>query len=177
MMNRLNEIRDYMEKYIAENVAISIAEEQKYLSEQVNQAKDRLIIRISQALETSAERMDKVVICYLLSSIAIGKYEFCIIPFEEKPFISKPENDIYMDYSELFRLTILSEADLEKEMRKKFIRILPYEIEEIRREFLYRYSERTGELLSSILDSTAGGIKVFFGAYMGEIREIGRIAI
>ena len=65
-----------MEKYIAENIDISIAEEQRYLSGQVNQAKDRLIIRISQALEASAERKDKVVICYLLSSIAIGKYEF-----------------------------------------------------------------------------------------------------
>ena len=63
MMNRLNEIRSYMEKYIAENVDISIAEEQRYLSGQVNQAKDRLIIRISQALEASAERKDKVVIC------------------------------------------------------------------------------------------------------------------
>ena len=176
-MDRLDEIRCYMEKYIAEQVDISIAAEKKYMSQHVDRIKDKLTVRIRQTLDASARETDKIIICYLYSSIAIGKNELCLIPFGKRPFIEKPENEIYMDYSEILNLAIVNEAEMEKEMRKKFIRILPYEIEEIRREFMYGYSYRIGELLSGILSDGEEGIRIFFGTYMGEAAEIGRITV
>lgn len=176
-MNRLDEIRCYMENYIKDKADESIAAEIEYLNTALNEVKGKLIFRIRQAFENSTMETDKIVICYLHSAIAEGKCELCLIPFKDNPFIIMPENEVYMEYSEILKLVVVENSYWEKIMRKKFIQLLSYEIEEIRREYLYRYSAGIGEILNRIFDGDDGNIRVFFGAYMGEIKEIGRILI
>lgn len=176
-MNRLDEIRYYMENYIQDKADESITAEIEYLNTTLNEIRGKLTSRIRQAFENSTMETDKIMICYLHSAIAEGKCELCLIPFKDNPFIRIPENEVYMEYSEILKFTFVENSYWEKIMRKKFIQLLSYEIEEIRREYLYKYSAEIGEILDSIFDGDEGNIRVYFGAYMGEIKEIGRISI
>lgn len=168
-MNRLDEIRSHMEEYIKEQV------EKIHLNSISSEVKNVLMHKIKQILDSS-DSNDKIMICYLHSSIAEEKCELCLFAFKEAPFIVMPENELYVDYSEILNLPVDITECLEKEIRKKFVRLCPYEIEEIRREFMFRCSADIGRLLKGVFKEE-GNIQIFFGAYMGEYEEIGRTFI
>lgn len=175
-MNRLDEIRRYMENYIQDKADENITAEIDCLNTTSSKAKDKLISRIRQAFVHSAVEADKIMICYLHSSIAEGKCELCFIPFKDNPFIIMPEKEVYMEYSEFLKFTVVENSYWEKIVRTKYIQLRSYEIEEIRREYMFKYSLGIEKVLSRIFDDE-GNIGVYFGAYMGEIKEIGRISI
>ena len=175
-MNRIGEIKKYAEEYIIGSIYSHIEEDRKYLYQHADEVKSALALRMRQILSND-KGINKVVICYLYSSIAMKRQELCIIPFMDMPFVMQLENEIYIEYSEILGYSIMEEDHLERILRNKFVQLLPYEIEEIIREYMYRYSEKIGELLSEILCGGEEGIKVFFGSYMGEVKEIGRIVL
>ena len=176
-MHRLDEIRSYMENCIKEQVENSISAEREYLNNASSEVKNKLVFKIRQVLKNSGGNAQNVMVCYLYSSIAEEKCELCLFSFKDFPFIIMPENETYMDYSEILKLHVVSMEYLKKEIRKKFVQLCPYEIEEIRREFMYRYSAGIGKLLRSVLNNEEGNIRVFFGTYMGEYEEIGRVLV
>lgn len=175
-MNRIGEIKKYMEEYITSSINFHMEEERKYLRQHADEVKSALAFRIRHIL-CNDRGINKVIICYLYSSIAMKGQELCMLPFTDMPFAVQPENEIYIECSEILGYSIKEEEHLERMVRNKFVQLLPYEIEEIKREYMYRYSERIGELLGEILCEGEEGIEIFFGSYMGEVKEIGRIEL
>lgn len=175
-MDRLSELKDYMEEHILDRINAHITAEQKYMYQNADEVKNRIILKIRK-IQSGNKEVDKVIICYLYSSIAMKKNELCLIPFANLPFAEQPENEVYMAYSEILKTPFMEEKYFERILREKYVQLLPYEVEEIRREYMYRYSEKIGDLLSELLSSCESGIRVFYGAYMEKVKEIGRVAL
>lgn len=174
-MNRLNNIKENMEPWIKQKVDASINAEMEYIEQHLNKVREDFIDKIMQIIETGNPTIDQLIICYLSSSIAIKKYELCLIPFKGMPFIQKLHNEIYIEYPDLFKPLLSIENELEEVMRKNFVHILPYEVEEIRRDCMNRYGHQLREIFCRIFNTTKGNIQVYFGIFMGDVWEVGRI--
>ena len=168
-MNRIENIKKYAEEYIINSINLQMEIDRKYLCRHANEVKNGLALKMNQILRQN-KGIDKITICYLYSSIAMKKHELCLIPFADIPFVEWPE-------SEILKTSIIEEKYFERILREKFVQLLPYEVEEIRREYMCLYSEKIGELLSEILNDSESGVRIFYGAYMDEIKEIGRIVL
>jgi len=120
-----------------------------------------------------------VVITYLRSSYITGSHQFKISLYENDPFMSDATMCRFIDLAPLYKRVPEFIDDLTRKIKSQFIRVMPFEIEEIRRsymDYLYKNSSFFFERIVNEMRNDEGGkIKniVYFGEEMGETEEIG----
>ena len=119
-----------------------------------------------------------IVITYLRSSYITGSHQFKIACYENEPFM---ETLMYrfIDLTPLpFKQIPISIEKFSRKIRSKFIRVLPFEIEEIRRYYMECLYKNSRFFFGRTLDELGNKEKVnpvYFGEELGEVEQIGVI--
>jgi len=119
-----------------------------------------------------------IVITYLRSSYITGTHQFKIALYENVPFMNEATLYRLVDLTPLYQRTPELIDQLTKKIRFQFKRIMPYEIEEIRRfcmEYFYKNSCFFFEKVLENIENDAETISIYFGEEIGQIEKIGVI--
>ncbi len=171
-MDRLKDMRDFMEDYFEQNIKLSRSETEKNLRKNFGQINVRIMEEVRTFIECKNNKVNKIAICYLLSSILDESDELCLIGFESNPFVDGIENMLYVSVPELFIFAREKIPKIYQELQNHFIGVLSYEKEEIKREYMYRYCDNLNDLIRLIFQNSFCEFCFFVGAYMGDIELI-----
>lgn len=133
-MDRLGEIRDYLKPFQSGWIA-------KKARECASQPEEELLEKTEQVLSEVKERFCFLCLFHFRSSLLEGTYEYGIYALGKMMYLQPPiakgiwvPQKLYGDVTELRRET-------ERELRKRFIRLQPYEVEEGARGILEEYQK------------------------------------
>ena len=168
-MERIPKMLDFIEAEI-KNAVDKRKQTWKYLDT------GKVKLKIQNFIKKQGEEIHgDLFLTYLKSSYILGSHEFKVAIYKNAPFI-----ELYppYDYINMTPLFVDIKADMDILITKlglQFIRILPSEIEEIRRyyvEWLYNESSILFKQVFSNLQSDIELPAVFFGAELGEVKLI-----
>lgn len=122
-------------------------------------------------------------ISYLHSSLVTGTYEYEINLFNQLLFADEKRKSMYWHLYFLYQNIEEDEAFLQKELRKRFVRVESHEVEVLRRLFIsyywrvgLKYFKVLGDALIKDLEvkKWAGERQfvILYGEHMGELEEI-----
>ncbi len=168
-MERLDEMREKLKEWMWENAGGSRQETEKYLRQHPGELSGRLMENIRHITRDNPKGKNKIALCCLRSSILDGSDELCLLTFDTVPFVDRTDEAVYVGMPEIFRYAKEKVEGLYREMGRNFIRVLPYEKEEMRREYMYGYLDFVPGFLSLILENDIQGMEVYVGEYMGEL--------
>ena len=183
-MDRVTEMLDYLKDEMEEGLARFKQE----LSQQelFDEAQVREALEVMKAEIEAGEKAENtfVVITYLRSSYITESHQFKIALYEDEPFVEEAIMDRFVDLTQLYkqeeRIPELIDK-LTRKIRLKFIRVVPYEIEEVRRFYMESLYKNSSFFFKNIVNEMgtgeSGSVKniVYFGEEMGKIEEIGVI--
>ena len=123
-------------------------------------------------------REGSLIIGFLRSSIVSESYAFYFGFYEDELFVEENPDYIILKLPIFFEGVEEDIIEIEKLLRRKFIRVFSSEIEEIRRHYMIKIFEKCEVLFKYILEEDKigkkEGIQVFYGEYMGEkVTQIG----
>ena len=119
-----------------------------------------------------------LVITYLRSSYITESHRFKLAIYQEEPFVDPPVYTAFLNLAFLYQDTCQQLNALIQKARTSSVRLLPDEMEEIRRcylEQLYQQSDCFFEEVIQKINSQAPAISVYFGEEMGKLRTLGVI--
>ena len=116
-------------------------------------------------------------ISFLRSSYITESHEFYIAYYFDEPFVEEEPDSRYYDLGLLFEGIDNDLECMNKELGKKFIRILSSEKEEIRRWFVDNIYIGLGKSFKLLFEDIQPqrNLEVFYGSYMGELELIGKV--
>ena len=142
-------------------------------------ADDSQVKEAINSLRTKIEADDaSIVISYLRSSYITEKHLFKVTIYENEPFINEPTLYKLVDLTPLYKQIPEKIDKYSRKIRSKFIRVLPYEVEEIRRFYMERLYKDSWIFFEKAISKTEvddGRIPVYFGEELGSIKKIGGI--
>lgn len=170
-MHRINEMKEYIKE--TEEILLKERIDKIRLICMNEENIKRGILTIIEDL-TIGKTGGCIVISFLRSSYITGSYEFCIAYYTDEPFVEEEPDCGYYSLHLLFEGI---EDDLQymiKELRNKYIRIMTFEKEEMRRWFMDEIFTGLGIVFKSILvDMQAKeDIEIFYGNYMDELAPL-----
>lgn len=167
----------------------------EYLSDFEKQLKEERLKRIKMIYEDDWKKAAEIlktalgafmlkedtgvfVLSYLRTSCITGSHEFLLSYYEEEPFIEEQPQEITVNMSPLFAGVEEDFEILNQYLSGNFIRIFPYEKEEIRRWYLLELYQNMGDIVTEIIERIPTGQEriLYFGGYMeGDLKEAGKI--
>ncbi|MCM1425657.1 MAG: hypothetical protein NC118_03550 [Eubacterium sp.] len=171
-MDRLEKMRITMKECFEQNIDLSIKETDVYIQENLEKIINRIAEDVNSFLQNVVTKKNKIAICYLYSSVLDESDELCLLAFDIDPFIDGIDNMIYVNIPELFHFAKEKIPYLEQELHNHFIRILSYEKEEVKREYMYKYTNQIKGFIYLIFKNCIFNMPIFVGPYMGELEEI-----
>lgn len=115
-------------------------------------------------------------ISYLRSSYITGSNDFQVAYYSEDLFVEEYPECFYYRVSISPQDTKNDIQYLRTHLQKQFIRITYGEMEELRRYYMENLYQRCGNIFNLVLDEhEKGKTAVYFGEYMGEVMQIGKI--
>lgn len=126
---------------------------------------------------TEGKEAGSIVISFLRSSYITESHEFYIAYYFDEPFVEEEPDSRYYDLGLLFEGIDNDLECMNKELGKKFIRILSSEKEEIRRWFVDNIYIGLGKSFKLLFEDIQPqrNLEVFYGSYMGELELIGKV--
>ncbi|MCX4352343.1 MAG: hypothetical protein OSJ60_11970 [Lachnospiraceae bacterium] len=173
-LERIKEMKEFLENSEEDLLMKRIDKMQS-----VFRNEEKLKKELLETIEELAEEKENgcVVISFLRSSYITGSHDFYIACYSDEPFVEEEPDSRYYSLGLLFE-GIESDMDcMNKELEKKYIRILSSEKEEIRRWHIDNIYRRLGEILQLLFEDMLPqrGLDVFYGCYMDELELIGKI--
>ncbi len=175
-MDRLDEIRDYLKAFQNRWIA-------KKVRECAGQPEEELLEKTEQVLSDAKERFCFLCLFHFRSSLVEGAYEYWICALGKMMYLQPPiaqgiwvPQKLYEDVPDLRRET-------ERELRKRFIRLQTYEVEEGVRGILEEYQKLAEVYWFEAAQRAAAGErfrsapkeeewKILSGSYMGSLKIV-----
>lgn len=127
-------------------------------------------------LERKKENEDNLVISILYSSMVTGSNAYRIAWYDENIFLEENPACIFYSPEFLFRNLEEDVTDIKRYLHKNYIRLMNYEVEEIRRVYTGRlYREGKPFFAEMVKGMGNGSIKVWFGEHMKSLDFIGKV--
>lgn len=168
-MERISDMLDYLKDDIQQRLTVW---EQELLV--VDHMQIKKILEIFKAkIETEETCM---VITYLRSSYITHTHQFKIALYENEPFMSGAIAHRFIDLTPLYKGLPDSIDAFIMKIKSQFIRVLPYEVEEIRRfyiDYLYQNSCFFFKSIVSEIANNEASHDVYFGEEIGKVEHIG----
>lgn len=171
-MNRIENILEYIEPKLKEKVLENKEEIRKEILKNKEEITNEFINKIINLIRKK-ESIDEVyiIISPLKSSIITKKYELVLGCYDENLYLDKEAIYDYFHIKYLFKNINKDVEEIKKEISKKFIRFLDFELREIILEYEYKYMELYLEYIKDILNEinnleTDKKVKILYGEYM-----------
>lgn len=175
-MNRFQEIKNESEAYMTELLEQKKEKIRKSYSSNERAWKFTFRAVLKECIKQKREDTNQLLITFLRSSILTGSNAFVLAWYDEALYVDPFAP--CMDYVPSFLYEGIKEDEekLKAFLRKKFVQLMEYETEEIRREYRIRLGLAAKEFFALLLpDQEGGNINVWFGEYMKHAEIIGRI--
>lgn len=136
----------------------------------------RMLINDSYNL-AGDNKKGSLTISYLRSSYITREHVFWVAFYADELFVEEYPPNFYFRLDTLFESVHDDLQEMMKIMRKKFIRILEAEKEEVYRWYVEQLYKNIGLILKPLLAEMKGekGINIYFGGFMEEVDLIGSI--
>lgn len=175
-MDRLKEINENSELFLMDLLKRRRTKVEQYYMKEQRVWKNRFHNELMSFIDGKEENMKNLVITCLNSSIVTGDNTYQISLYDEDIYVDPFSPCI--DYSlEFLFYEIQKDNGVIKEfLHKHFIRLMDYEIEEVRRKYMKKVYLSGKEFFIRLLpDGSKNNISVWFGEYMKNAEYIGRI--
>ena len=164
---------------LLEDLKEEIMQAQSHWELQLQNIETDTIKRQLREAKTKIEsNSEGIIITYLRSSYITESHRFKLAVYTEEPFVDDPIYHTYLDLSVLYQETNQQLEAFTKQLGSKFYRILPYEVEEIRRHYislLYQNNHLFFERALEEMTNEDQAIPIYFGEEMGALQRIGAI--
>jgi len=143
---------------------------------QIDTTSTQMILNEAKAKINS--QLFPIVITFLRSSYITESHRFKLAIYQEEPFVDEPIYVTYFDLASLYQYTPQQINAFIIKVRSTSVRLLPDEIEEIRRcylEQLYQHSDHFFEGVVQKMKNKGQEIPVYYGEEMGKLRTLGVI--
>ena len=170
-MERIPEILEHLEE--------EVKQAQRHWEQQVQYIETTIIKARLKEVKTKIEfNSEGIIITYLRSSYITESHRFKLAIYTEEPFVDDPIYHTYLNMSVLYQETNQQLEAFTKKLNPKFYRILPYEVEEIRRHYILQLYQNSHLFLEQALEGMTNEdptIPIYFGEEMGSLQKIGAI--
>lgn len=172
LVNRIDEMKTFLQETKDKLLTERLKKIEEYCQSQ-GKAKTEELQAIVQGLMWE-RRKGNLVISYLVSSIVTGSHEIFIAFYSGEPYVEEEPDGIYYSLSSFFQGIEDELLTMHKTLGNKFIRILDYEKEEIRRWYISQIYINLTSIYKIIFKDfqKESDINIYYGSFMGEIALI-----
>lgn len=175
-MNRLKEINETSENFLTDLLDRRREKAERYYTKEQKAWKYRFHNELMPFIEGKEENLKNLVIACLNSSIVTGDNTYQISLYNEAIYVDPFPP--YIDYTPEFLFHEIQKDNeaIKDFLHKHFIRLMDFEVEEMRRKYMKKVYLSGKEFFIKLLpDDSKNNISVWFGEYMKNAEYIGRI--
>lgn len=173
VLERIEEIKVFLEEKIEILLKNRLEKIEVLLKEEIENGNCKLqkeLFRLAESREEGA-----IVCAFFRSSYLTKSHKFLLAFYKEEPFLEESPDCIWIDFHLFFQSADEDFQRINREIEKKFIRVLSAEKEEIRRWYMEQLYQEFGGVLFSLLGEEKEGIEVYYGGFMEELYWVGRV--
>ncbi len=175
-MNRIADMKEASGEFLARLLKNRVTDARACFDRE----KRAFIYKFRNEIETlmgeKKEGENNLVISVLYSSLVTGSNVYRISWYDENIYLEGSPASIYYSPEFLFRNL---EEDVEKirnHLRKSYIRLMEYEVEEVRRDYEGKLYHEGRPFFAEMINGIGyGNINVWFGEYMNYVVFIGKV--
>lgn len=175
-MNRFKEVNETSEIFLNELLEKRKKITKQYFIKEQRAWRFKFCNALMPFIEKNGENMKNLVISCLSSSIVTNDNTYQISLYNDDIYVDPYPPCIYYMPEFLFYEIEKDNEEIKEFLRKHFIRMMDYEVEEVRRKYMVKvYFSCKNFFIDLLPDDGKKDICVWFGEYMKSAEYIGRI--